>query len=513
MNFAALVALLAITLTDPTGDAIGDGSLVPPTSTVYANVAMFDLQGVELEVDPDGAAVLRVTLGALGTSASAVGDESAVADADEASPEENEAIRQGEAEQFEVSGLLAIVDVYLDTGAGGADQTLRGPNMLLPVGAGWHHAVRFSAEGAWGVTYAGAEAQEGAPEAGPEQLAEPQTLTHVPLNIERSGNVLSVALPWQFDPEAQVDIYAMTGVHDPFSTSGWRALSESPSPFAFSGGEQIVPVVDLLAVDAETQAAALRSGVLPTPARSAGMSLPLSPWLWLMVAGLALALFGLVLRGRVGAPDAATTTAGEADEDTAVARGSEGELIVGDVAEEEGVDVLSTLLPFDSEPDEIELADAEDGEVDSGEVGSGDVEAEALEPDGLEPEEFEADDVEPIVVEPIDIEPDVVLLADTAEEPLRPPAAEPQRRSPFSTGVEESYLSVDDSGAESDELGAGTDLESFWHPGSRVRRTLLEPDVRAVSGTTGAGANLAEPTEENRGAQANGEASPSELDD
>ncbi|MFA5551783.1 MAG: glucodextranase DOMON-like domain-containing protein [Trueperaceae bacterium] len=495
MNLAALLALLAITLTDPTGDAIGDGSLVPPTSTVYANVAMFDLQGVELEVAEDGAAVLRVTLGALGTTASSVGDESA--DGDVASAEENEAIRQGEAEQFEVSGLLAIVDVYLDTGAGGADQTLRGPNMLLPVGAGWHHAVRFSAEGAWGVTYAGTQADEGAPDGGAEAQAEPQTLTHVPLTTTRSGNVLSVVLPWQFDPEAQVDVYAMTGVHDPFTTSGWRALSESPSPFAFSGGEQVVPVVDLLAPDAETQAAALRSGVLPSPSRSAGMSLPLSPWLWLMVAGLALALLGLVLRGRVGAPvaaDGAAPGSDESDEELAAEGEAEG-------VEDEGVDVLSTLLPFDGEPVE--------GEPDAGQAGEAELETELHGVQEAEPENADTDEV--LLAEP-PTEPDAPLEGPPPADPQPEAAAPtPPHRSPFSTGVEESYLNVGESGDEGDELGGGTELESFWHPGSRGRRTLVEssdraaPDAATLGGASGSEGGAPK-------AQANGEPPPREPD-
>ena len=69
MNLAALLALLSLTITDATGDAIGDGTLDPPTAPVYANLAVFDLQAVDLQVAEDGSAVLSVTMGALGPAA------------------------------------------------------------------------------------------------------------------------------------------------------------------------------------------------------------------------------------------------------------------------------------------------------------------------------------------------------------------------------------------------------------------------------------------------------------
>src|SRR5690554_1295896 len=114
---------------------------------------MFDLQGVALEVDEAGQATLKVTMGALGASvpggnreeeSAGEGEDGAAAEgAAEADAEGNgeaapagdvvdEAMRLEEAGQFDVSGMLAVIDVYLDTGEGGADETLSGPNMLLP---------------------------------------------------------------------------------------------------------------------------------------------------------------------------------------------------------------------------------------------------------------------------------------------------------------------------------------------------------------------------------------------
>ena len=377
MNFAFLLALLTLTLTDPTGDAIGDGTLDPPTSPVYANVAMFDLQGVDLEVSESGDAVLSVTLGALGASVAGAGEEAEGEEAPAGDEEPtdsdvvDEELRREEAGQFDVSGMLAVVDVYLDVGVGGADQTLSGPNMLLPTGSGWHHAVRISAEGAWGVTYVGAsqveslepgsgvagvgdgaggtgdlDGQDGGAaepgEASEPTSSQPQTLNYVPLTIVRNGNVLSMTLPWEFDPEASTDMFAMTGVHDPFSPDGWRPISQSSSPWAFSGGQQVVPVIDLLAPDSEAQVAALRTGVLPAPDRESGLELPLSPWLWLMVAGLGLAVFGLILRGRVGAPGTAPGAAPGAEKS-----GAEEPTDDGPADDESGdIDAAEPDLPY-----------------------------------------------------------------------------------------------------------------------------------------------------------------------
>lgn len=575
MNLVTLLALFALTLTDPSGDAIGDGELTPPTSPVYANVAMFDLQGVTLDVNDAGEATLQVTMGALGASVPGGGREDAAAseaDEDVAAAQADtvdEALRLEEAGQFDVSGMLAVIDVYLDSGEGGADQTLSGPNMLLPSGSGWQHAVRISAEGAWGVTYAGAvpeqadpgpeeaEAQDGAvPTTDPTEAAEdgavttegagevalesevpadlteavgevPQVLSYVPLNIVRSGNVLSMALPWTFDPEGQVDVFAMTGVHDPFSPDGWRPISASPSPWAFSGGQQVTPVIDLLAQDQETQAAALRRGVLPAPERAEGGGLPFSPWLWVMAGGVALALVGLVLRGRVPAPvtqpevaegaEGATEVGSEADTGAArdpVAAADEAPADQGPVeAGESGgtgdtgdtghtgepgdtgddLDVASTLLAFDTDegqvapdpraeapedvPDESpeELPDAAPEEV-PGETPEEDAAEPSIEPP-TEPaasadEVGEAGEVDDgaLVVDDSDPEPSSGSEAAAAPSGASPSEGVRTPRSAFSTAVDHSFLVGE--GSEDDGLfgDVAEDGESFWHPASRSKK-------------------------------------------
>lgn len=549
MNLVTLLALFALTLTDPSGDAIGDGELTPPTSPVYANVAMFDLQGVTLDVNDAGEATLQVTMGALGASVPGGGREDAAAseaDEDVAAAQADtvdEALRLEEAGQFDVSGMLAVIDVYLDSGEGGADQTLSGPNMLLPSGSGWQHAVRISAEGAWGVTYAGAvpeqadpgpeeaEAQDGAaPTTDPTEAAEdgavttegagevalesevpadlteavgevPQVLSYVPLNIVRSGNVLSMALPWTFDPEGQVDVFAMTGVHDPFSPDGWRPISASPSPWAFSGGQQVTPVIDLLAQDQETQAAALRRGVLPAPERAEGGGLPFSPWLWVMAGGVALALVGLVLRGRVPAPVTQPEVAeGAADRGPVDAGGSGGSGDTGDTDEcgdnsdtGDDLDVASTLLAFDTDegqvvpdpraeapedvPDESpeELPDAAPEEV-PGETPEEDAAEPSIEPP-TEPaasadEVGEAGEVDDgaLVVDDSDPEPSSGSEAAAAPSGASPSEGVRTPRSAFSTAVDHSFLVGE--GSEDDGLfgDVAEDGESFWHPASRSKK-------------------------------------------
>ncbi len=479
------LALLAFAVTDPPGDAVGDGALVPPTSPLYANVAMFDLQTVEVEVAEDGTAVLRVTLGSLGPAAATDASQGDADDA-EADGATDEAARALAATQFDVSGLLAVVDVYLSTGADGASQTLRGPNMLMPAGSGWRHAVRISAEGAWGITFIGDNGAVPVEPPGADVVS--GTLQHTPLNLGRRGNELSLVLPWQYEPNARVDVLAVSGVHDPFSPDAWRPLSETPSPWAFSGGEQVAPVIDVLAADAAAQTRALRTGVLPAPSRGSA-SLPLSPWLWLMVAGVAVAVLGLVLRARVQGQKAAASDEGA-------------EVAAGDAAhgEDDDVDVLATLLPFESDLDEAPPAGspgAEDlpvlgdgSDVEAGVLPAGspagedllvpgdgsDVEAEA--PHELAVTATPAAGGSDLVVD--DTGERLVEIGDPADGPADATNGATGMtstvRSPFSTSVEESYLATP--GGEgydgfTGSFGDGED-ESFWHPATRETTTKLK---------------------------------------
>lgn len=263
MSLISLAAALALSLVDPTGDAAGDGTLEPPTSPVYANAALFDLQELSVtegtsEGDP---AKLRVAMGAV--------------EVDESQP----------------AGFnRAVVDVYLDFVDGGADATLAGPGMLMPAGRGWDFAVRVSPSGAFGA---------------PAPLDDGQVVEWAPLEMALDGDVFVVSLPAEVPPE--LDAYAMSGVYDAFSRDSWRPLASSPSPWSYSGTEQVVPVIDVIAGDHATQMRALRAGVLPAPSRQAADGLP---WLLLSMAGVLIAGTGLWLRRLVGAAAASPETAG-----------------------------------------------------------------------------------------------------------------------------------------------------------------------------------------------------------
>src|SRR5690606_37387370 len=123
VSVLALAAAAALRLLDPTGDAAGDGTLMPPTSPVYANAAVFDLQEVTLtpgaaEGEP---AVLGVAMGAI------------------------------ERTDLMPAGFnRVVVDVYIDVVEGGAEATLAGPDLLMPPGRGWDYVVRLTPRGASG---------------------------------------------------------------------------------------------------------------------------------------------------------------------------------------------------------------------------------------------------------------------------------------------------------------------------------------------------------------------------
>ena len=255
MNVLALAAAAALRLLDPTGDAAGDGTLLPPTSPAYANVSVFDIQEVTLapgagEGEPT---VLAVSMGSIELS--------------ETTP----------------AGFNKVVlDVYIDHVEGGAEATLAGPGLLMPPGRGWDHVVRVTPRGAFGAV---------AP------LDPEVPVSWQPLDLVLDGDTFVVTLPWTIGQQA--DVYAVSGLYDAFSPTDWREVSPSPSPWSFSSESQRLPVVDVLAVDQAAQVRVLEEGVLPAPVtpRDSGL-----PWLALSVGGVLIALSGLWLRRRVPAP-------------------------------------------------------------------------------------------------------------------------------------------------------------------------------------------------------------------
>lgn len=301
MSLIALAAALALSLVDPTGDAAGDGTLEPPTSPVYANAALFDLQELSLTEGPSAAeaATLRVAMGAV------------------------------EVDDTQPAGFnRAVVDVYLDFAEGGADATLSGPGMLMPQGRGWDYAVRVSPRGAFGA---------------PAPLDDDQAVEWAPLELALDGDVFVVSLPAGIPTE--VDAYAVSGVYDAFSRDSWRQLTSSPSPWSYSGTEQVVPVIDVFAADHDTQMRALRDGVLPAPSRQAADGLP---WLLLSMAGVLIAATGLWLRRLVGrSADEGPAVVASASEDAPAL--DEPDTVPE--TDEPVPDPESDAVPLDSEPE------------------------------------------------------------------------------------------------------------------------------------------------------------------
>ncbi len=243
-----VLATALLHLQDPVGDAVGDGSLAPPTAPVYANTADFDLQSVSVMDDPK--LTVRVTLGSISNPGHLPNGFS--------SP---------------------IIEVYLDTGPGGSSALLPGSGMVMPAKHGWNVALRATGDQVYAVT--------------PRAQGDPGSWPHLPASVEVQGNTLLIHtdLP---RPEHAV-IYALTGVYDPFASDAWRPLTSSVSPWAFSSAKQRVPVVDLLASSQRAQRRAIDSGVLaPYRARTHGLG-----WLLLMVLGVIIAAAGTMLRRRV----------------------------------------------------------------------------------------------------------------------------------------------------------------------------------------------------------------------
>ena len=263
----ALLAGIGLGTSSAQLDAAGDGSLRPPTAPRYSDPAWYDLQDVGLlEGDPIR---IRVTLAAVDGSGG-----------------------------LPIGITQPIIEAYLDTEPGGAEALLPGSGLSMPLGEGWQLAFRITGDGAWGWQ---------ADPLGGVDLAAP-----VPIEVVVDGRDITLLTPFR-RPEEPPRVYAISGVYDPFRPDGWRPLTRDVSAWAFSSPSQVVPVVDVFPSDLEQRAAALARGELPRQRTGGGGDLATWSWIALMLVGLAVALFGVVLRVRSsrqrGAPAAAVATA------------------------------------------------------------------------------------------------------------------------------------------------------------------------------------------------------------
>lgn len=186
-------------------------------------------------------------------------------------------------------GLLQpIIEIYVDLAPGGVEELLPGSTLGMPQGRGWELAYRVTGDGAW-LWQVGED-------------GEAQVPVEAAAGIE--GRVLQLA--WPSSPDGlpldlrSVDLYAISGVHDPFREQGWRPFERQASPWAFSSAEDWPPVVDVLPGGAEALEALRITGRLPTPATLARRSLGSWVWWTMMGLGLALGAAGVVWRSRAG---------------------------------------------------------------------------------------------------------------------------------------------------------------------------------------------------------------------
>lgn len=267
----AFVLASLLTLQDPAGDAVGNGTLAAPTASAFRSTDPFDLTRITV---PD-ADTFGVTL------------EYALIPPADAFPQ-------------------AITELYVHDadaaarGEPGRAALLPGSGMRLPEGRGWHLAFRFVGERVWAFSPEGPAAEDAFPR---------DVTAALGARVRREGNTLT--LTTAAPTPRRFSLYGMTGVYDPFSETGWRALRTEPAPWSFSSTEQTVNVLDVLTDAYAQQRAAIDQGVLPE------IRAPVIREGWLLVAGagVVVALLGLAARLSVR-PDAPTEAPTDTPTDT-----------------------------------------------------------------------------------------------------------------------------------------------------------------------------------------------------
>ncbi len=248
---SALVLAAVLTIVDPSGDALGDGSLSYPTAEVFRVPDTLDAR--ELSVSGGETFAFSLTMAQI------------------TNPWE-----------LEHGFSLPIIELYVNTReAGGSAELLPGSGMRLPQGVLWNYAFRISGESV-------------------ELLyADPVTGTvrdvtqryDVRLELIDTTLVVTTALP----RPRHFSLYGVLGGYDPWDPSRWRRVAPAAEPFAFGSPSQAatgIRAVDVLTETPEQQLAAIQSGVLPeirAPERQ-------GRWLFVIAAGLVIALLGSLSR-------------------------------------------------------------------------------------------------------------------------------------------------------------------------------------------------------------------------
>ena len=252
---ASLLLGLALAQEVPDAEEIGTPpGLLAPTSPLYADPGWYDLVAVRW-VEPDATSLwLEIELGAVDVGG------------------------------FGALGLRQpIIEVYVDDGGGGAATLLPGSGLRMPDGDGWRQAVRVTGDGVWWweATVDG------------RGLLPPR-----PLPVVVDGRVVRIAWPTVRPDDGQ--LYAISGVHDPFSPDGWRPMATDPSPWAFASDTPGPPVIDVLPGDHAVWRQVRETGALVRPSDPPPAQRGAARWRWwvLMGLGFGLASAGLWWRSR-----------------------------------------------------------------------------------------------------------------------------------------------------------------------------------------------------------------------
>ena len=239
-----------LSLSDPLGDAVGNGSLAAPTAERFNS--SFDLG--HITVLDEETFTFRLELAAPAARNSTQNTQNIAQTMDSVGP---------------------IIEIYLDSEPGGAKALLPGSEMRLAVG-GWE--VAFQIVGGRLRVFT------------PDASGNPELNSAFGARLTREGSALFVTT--QLETPRRFSLYGMLGSYDPFSENGWRGVSLEPAPWRFSSPTQTRPVIDVIADNSTLQTRAINSGVLP----EIRTSFRQERWLLLASGGMLVALIGFALR-------------------------------------------------------------------------------------------------------------------------------------------------------------------------------------------------------------------------
>ena len=305
---SSLLMIALLTVTDPVGGPAGAGTLTAPTSAMYRNLAPFDIR--EIAVLDEEHLELRLEMGAWSNPLA-----------------------------LENGFSHPIIEIYIGGGEHGNSDLLPGSGMLLPDGESWTVAFQLTGDRArgWFVDASGVNEFEPSLQLLDDHL---YVITEQP-RIETPR------------------LAAVSGLYSPFHQSGWRPLETAESAWAFSSAEQQFPVVDVLALNQEAQAAALSGGVLPVTEVNL-IENPNTVWFALMAAGIAVAGAGLIIRGIGSRPAAVPGTDDTVPEDEAAERtAARLAAVMAADSEEESRREAAEAPELEEEPGEDELSQAD----------------------------------------------------------------------------------------------------------------------------------------------------------